>query len=425
VDEVRGQVWSDTRVRVLDGMPLGGDVRLPSLEAVDPVEDPLLDVVGRLVAGNRLLVFGAFGSGALLGASLPSGGVMRRIGGGLLGAGLGVIGALGVVRAAELVSGRGDPTHAADVRAVVGAGTQPRSGTSGEQLRVVSWNVRELIGNDGTVRADDAAIDAIARTVDRSRPDVLVLQEVSQDAAIGAHGDGLAEIAERLGATGAVLVPNGIRVSGSAKGAAVLTFGDASIQDARGLRHPDPGGDGVLRRMIGATGLLERVGIDLPESMSRAYRPRTTADVLVTTADGTDVRLLGVHLSGTGGVATGGTPGSNASHERQLAPIAATIDAWRGPTLLLGDFNVNGGTVHHDYERDVLASVGLHDAFDAVGVAPGAPETRTFPAIAPVRGIDRAYASTQLEVQDARVLAHADAREGSDHLPVQVDFVVR
>lgn len=424
MDAVRGQVWSDTRVRTPGGAPLQGAVRLPELPGVEPVRDPLLDTIGRLVSEHGTLLGAGTGVGLLAGAALPTGGVLRRLGGGMLGAMAGAAAAIGVARVAELASGRGAADSRAFVHDVPGAGSTPRHGRSGERLRVLNWNVRDLIGPDGRIRTDDAAVDAIERVVARERPDVLVLQEVSQDFVLGGFADGLQELAERLGATDAVLVPNGLRASGRAKGNAVLVFGDARIQDARGLRHPDPDGAGIVRRTGGLVAALEHVGLELPERLRRPYFPRTTADVLVTTAGGTDLRVLDVHLSGTG-VHTGGTPGSDAAQYRQLAPLAATLDAWRGPTLLMGDFNVRGGTRHHAVERDILGAAGMRDLLVEAGHEPGADSARTFPATGPTKGIDRAYASAGLALRDARVLSDPDARAGSDHLPLVTELEVR
>lgn len=424
VEAVRGQVWSDTRVRTAGGAPLHGAVRLPELPGVEPVQDPVLDTIGRLVSERRLLLASGVGAGLLAGSVFPGGGLLRRLGGGLLGAIAGAAATMGVARLAELASGRGAPDSDAFVHDVAHASSTPRRGESGERLRVLDWNVRDLIGPDGRVRTDDAAVDAIERVVMRERPDVLVLQEVSQDFMLGGFANGLQELAERLGASDAVLVPNGVRASGRVKGNAVLVFGDARIQDARGLRHPDPGGAGVLRQTIGALAPLEQLGMELPDALRRPYFPRTTADVLVTTAGGTDVRVLDVHLSGTG-VHTGGTPGSDDAQYRQLAPVAATIDAWRGPTLLMGDFNVKGGTSHHAVEREILGAAGMRDLLVEAGHEPGAASARTFPATGTAKGIDRAYASNEFALHDARVLSDPDARAGSDHLPLVTELELR
>lgn len=424
MDGVSGQgtAWSDTRVRTPGGERLHGEVRLPALDGIDPIDDPALDVVGRVISFHRTLLGIGAGAGLLLGAGIAGPGVLRRLGGGAAGALLGLGAAFGVARLGEVVTGRGAPDSTAFVTDVPGADTHARRGEAGERLRVVNWNVRDLIGPDGHVRTDSDAVDAIAEVIERERPDVLVLQELGQGSPSGAMVDGLTELARRLGASDAVLVPNGYRAGGGTKGGAVLTFGDAQVQDARGIRHPDARGDGILRRISGIRDLLAGAGFGpARDAKEGGYFPRTTADVLVTTAGGTDVRVLGVHLSGNG-TGIGGTKDS-AGHERQLGAIAGTLDAWDGPTLLLGDFNVRSGSPTHEWERQRLATSGLEDAFTALGIDhEGAP---TFPSRNPRAQIDRIYASPQLAPVTAHVADDETARAGSDHLPLVAEFELR
>jgi len=398
LDSVRGQLFTDRRVRTYEDELMLGEVRLPALPGVEPSRDTPLDWISRRTWEHPLLTFGGAAAGALLGAGM-SHGVLGRIGGGVLGATIGAAAGLGMAAIASAITGRESPTTEAHVRQVPGAGTTPRHRSVGEQIRVMDWNVHQLTGVHGDVGYDRGAVDAIAATVAREHPDVLVLQEVSQGAVEVGRRDELAILAERLGATDAVLVPNGIRAGGRLKGNAVLTFGDARIQDARGLFMPDP-------------------------SNEAGYFPRSPADVIVTTAGGTDVRILNSHLSGTG-KGSGGTPGSDAAQERQLVPLAATVDAWKGPTILTGDFNVNGGTGHHAFERRVLASAGLRDVFAAMGIAPDDERLHSFSSTNPTRNIDRAYVSTEFGVTGARVLQDPTASAGSDHLAVVTDLVVR
>ncbi len=422
MDAVRGQLYSDTRVRTVGGEPLRGQTRLPELPTVAPLEEPMFDRLTRLFHDNRSLSIGAMGVGALFGVASTHG-VFGRLGGGLLGASLGVLGAMSVSAVANLVSGRSSTSTDAHVRDVPGATSTPKTGELGEHVRVMDWNIHQLTGHED-VGFDEAALDALATTVERERPDVLVLQEVSQGAVEAGGKDQLAVLAERLGASGAVLVPNGMRPDGGRKGNAVFTFGDASIQDARGLRSPDPDGSGFLRRSKLAIGLLEHVGIDVPAKYEGGYFPRTPGDVIVRTAGGTDVRVLDVHLSGTG-LGSGGTPVSTAAQERQLVPLAATIDAWDGRTLLSGDFNVRGGTKEHDFEERTLNGVGLEDVATTLGIEPGSEELHSWPSYGPAyKGIDRMYVSDGLTPVATRVVNDADAVRSSDHLPIVTEVVV-
>lgn len=423
MDAARGQLWSDTRVRTVGGEPLHGEIRLPGLPGVEPHEDSTLDRVLRLASDNRALMIGAVGVGALTGVALTRG-AFGRIGGGLLGMTLGAGAAMAVAALSGLVSGRSSTSTDAHVRDRAGATSTPRTGELGERVRVLNWNIHQLTGHDD-VGFDEPALDAVAATVARERPDVLVLQEVSDGAAEAGGANQLELLATRLGATDAVLVPNGIRPDGGRKGNAVLTFGRAAIQDARGLRMPDPHGDGILRRVKPAIGYLERLGIDVPARFEGGYFPRTPGDVIVTTAGGTDLRVIDIHLSGAGR-GSGGTPGSTAAQERQLVPLAATVDAWKGRTILAGDFNVRGATTEHEFEKRTLDGAGLADVATTLGIAAGSEQLRSWPSTGPAyKGIDRIYVSDGLRPVELQVLRDADAVRASDHLPVVTELEVR
>jgi endonuclease/exonuclease/phosphatase family metal-dependent hydrolase len=409
-------------VRTVGGEPLHGETRLPALPDVQPLDEPAMDRLSRLFNDNRPISLGAIGVGALFGVASTRG-VFGRLGGGLLGATLGGIAAMSISALSGIVSGRSSTSSDAYVRDVPGASSTPRTGEVGERLRVMDWNIHQLTGHDD-LGFDEAALDALATTVERQRPDVLVLQEVSQGAVEAGGRDQLRILAERLGATDAVLVPNGMRPDGGRKGNAVFTFGDAEIQDARGLRMPDPEGSGILRRSRLAVGLLEHLGVDVPARFEGGYFPRTPGDVIVTTAGGTDVRVLDVHLSGTG-LGSGGTPGSTAAQERQLVPLAATVDAWEGRTILTGDFNVRGGTTEHDFEERTLNGAGLRDAATTLGIEPGSDSLRSWPSYGPAyKGIDRMYVSNGLQPVATHVARDEQAIRASDHLPVVTDLEI-
>ena len=422
MDPVRGQLYTDTRVRTIGGEPLRGETRLPELEQVAPLDEPTFDRLLRLFHDNRSFTFAGMGAGAILGLT-TRGGFLRHVGGGLVGAVAGAATAMGVSALAGVVSGRSSTSSGAHVADVPGATSTPREGELGERVRVMNWNVHQLTGHRD-IGFDHTAVDALAATVDREQPDVLVLQEVSEGAAEAGGKDQLALLAERLGATDAVLVPNGIRPDGGRKGNAVFTFGEAEIQDARGLRMPDPGGSSILRRTGALVALLRELGVDVPAKFDQTYFPRTPGDVIVTTAGGTDVRVLDVHLSGTGR-GSGGTPGSTAAQERQLVPLAATLDAWEGRTLLSGDFNVHGGTREHEFEVRTLGDVGMRDAATLTGTEPGDPSLHSWPANGPAyKGIDRVYVSDGLRPTETRVVRDAASMRASDHLPVVTELVV-
>lgn len=414
------QIGTDTRIRVHGGGKLPGEVRLPELEDIAPARDPFLDRVGRMLGEHPVSIGAATLTGALL-AVRPSAGLFARSLRGIGGAAAGFVGAtlIGSALSSRLGSGRSNTTaHVGD-----GAAVSHVVEDGPEQVRVMSWNVRALDGHDGNASTERALAD-IAETIEREQPDVLLLQEIGRGSWLGGDGDDLAAVAERLGATSAVLVPNGTFPNGQQKGQAVLTFGDAKVQDARGIRHLDPHGSGLLREFAATIGFARDSGVPLMPDFGPGHHPRTSADVMVTTAAGTAVRLLNVHLSGTGGPATGGTPDSTEAMEQQLVPLAATIDAWDGPTLMAGDFNVNGDTEFQRFEAGVLRRAGMRDAFAQVGLEPGEAATLSYPSTEAVRNIDRMYSSGELDVRRVRVLRDHTTQVASDHLPLVADIVV-
>jgi endonuclease/exonuclease/phosphatase family metal-dependent hydrolase len=417
-----GDLHSDRRVRVAGGGQLRGEVRLPDVDGLEPVHDPVVDRLGRLVAEHPLLLGTGVLSGGFAGAATGASGVLGRALRGVAGASAGLAGAMAIGWLAGQVAGTNSPTTGAFVDQVAQQLDDVHASGPPEHLRVMGWNVKELIGDREQVRTNDDALDTIAAAVRQQHPDVLVLQEVSDGSVLGGFHDDLDELRDKLGATDAVLVPNGITVGGKEKGQAVLTFGDTHLQDARGLRHDDPLGSDLPRRLHGGLQMLNEIGLT-DRTLGHLYQPRTTADTMLTTPAGTAVRLLAIHLSGNG-PHTGGTPGSTVGQERQLVPLADTVDAWDGPTLVTGDFNTNGGTEYGDYEAQVFGDVGLHDAFTQVGITPGDRSIWSIPSWKPTRNIDRLYTSKDVSVDDARILDDDSLRTGSDHLPLVADIEI-
>ena len=234
----------------------------------------------------------------------------------------------------------------------------------------------------------------------------------------------LGTLADRLDADGAVHTPSVQTVTGRRNGTAVLTFNGVTVADARGILSPDAFGEGAGRRIAGAADTLANF---LAETVARRewhpfdapqHRPRATADVLVTTPGGTDVRVLSGHWS---------WPSDGVDHpRRQVDPLAGLLAAWDGPTIVGGDFNVRSSTPDGDREAAAFAAAGLRDAFTAAGMAIDDPARRSFGDATPHAPIDRVYASDELEVSGARVGSHVvDGIDASDHHPVVVDYRLR
>ena len=393
---------------VLDDVP----IRTPSL--LDRVGDQLNDRWGLVATGAGV---GA-GAAALLAARAG-----RTIGSTIR---LGVFGALG---GAALTIGIG-----AGIDALTRRGTAPSSSAraagapeaatevrANETLRVMSFNIHGTAGPGGETFGSDADVERVARAIERERPDVVLLQEVDDHAPQSGFRDALAELADRLGADGAVHVPSVHTITGRRNGVAVLTFNGVDVADARGIVSPDARGEGAGRRIAGAvdavTGFATKPFLDEPWTPFDApqYRPRATADVLVATPAGTAVRVLSGHWS---------WPEGGIDHpRRQVDPLAGLLGAWEGPTIVGGDFNVKSNTPNGDLEAAAFERAGLVDAFTAHGIAIDDPARKTFGAGRPVNPIDRVYGSDELEVRDVRVGSHVvDGVGSSDHHPVIVDY---
>jgi endonuclease/exonuclease/phosphatase family metal-dependent hydrolase len=418
-----GEINTDTRIRVYGGQQLPGQIRLPELDDVEPRREPVLDRLGRLIGGHPVLLGGSALLGGFGASMLGGGGIVARGLRGIGGAAAGFAGALAIGTLAGKVDGSSDPSTHAFV-ASDAAPLEASADAPPEHLKVLDWNVHALLGpTEDLPRQNDAAVSNIAKVVRREQPDVLVLQEVQIDSWSRGGLNDLDVLATRLGATDAVLVPNGTRPDGTQKGQAVLTFGQTRVQDARGLAHADPSGDGIWRQLVGAAGWARETGYPMFD-IGPAFHPRTTADVMLSTPAGRGVRLIDAHLSGTGGEATGGSPHSTERMQEQLVPLADTIDAWQGPTLLAGDFNVRGGTRFSDYEAHVLGEHGLRSAQSQVGIADDDPALRSFSSSNTRANLDRIYSSDDVRVTSLRVLRGDAAHGGSDHLPTVADVVI-
>ena len=134
---------------------------------------------------------------------------------------------------------------------------------------------------------------------------------------------------------------------------------------------------------------------------SRDYQVRNTIEALVRTPEGNDVRVLSGHYE---------WPNERYDHqELQVGAIARGLSAWKGATILGGDFNVRATSGNGADERAMLAGPGLRDT----GIDPETGErvNRTDPG----GGIDRIYASSHARVVSAHVAVHAG--DASDHLP--------
>ena len=373
------------------GVRIDGRVPGPMLPASpDPAHHDSLDE--RIGRGRGTIdaqahahpVLGALGAVAGFAAGAA---VARALGGGLRGmAGGAIVGlALETAAFAGVALLRGPtPLHGATGAqpALDPAGTGPTgsSPTEPHHLRVMTYNLRGMVGGTGDGHRM-VELQQVADVVNRYHPDVLVLQEVYDDEQ--GYGQGVDELQALTGALHPNSVAAGtayVRRNGSNDVNAVMTFHGYGISDARGLRMPHTG-----------------------------IASRGATDTMVVAPDGTSLRVAGTHLSFDGGF--------DAEVDALGADLRATgVQSSNVPTIVAGDFNAQSETRRGKHQAAVLQPLGFVEAQQAMHTVTRA--TTTFPT-SPGDDIDRIY-STHLTPVAAQVAL--DARGVSDHVPVVADY---
>ncbi len=97
--------------------------------------------------------------------------------------------------------------------------------------------------------------------------------------------------------------------------------------------------------------------------------------------------------------------------KRILDKLANAHAHRKTPVIVAGDYNDVWGTLG----RRLLEPAGFKAACG---------RRKTFPAVLPVRALDRVYCRGQLQVDHSFASRTATARKASDHLPLVVDFVL-
>jgi endonuclease/exonuclease/phosphatase family metal-dependent hydrolase len=238
-------------------------------------------------------------------------------------------------------------------------------------VRVVSWNVHNMVGTDG--RHDP---ERIARVLAELRPDVAGLQEV-----------------------GAAALPAGV------PDPAALLGGLAGLDSAFGRtmahRRGGPGssyGNAVLARFP-----IQAVrSYDLSVA-GREPRGCVRADVEL---DGAVVHFFSAHL------------GLDWRERRRQAAQLLSADILRdaalaNPLVLVGDFNsVSNRSAVPRWLRRQLVDCAVA----------GANEAPTFPSRFPLFRLDHCYVDAAFRVLGVEVHRSPAARRASDHLPVVVEL---
>lgn len=257
--------------------------------------------------------------------------------------GMAALGGVAVVVAAQLVTAPDRPTG---------------SGPADFPVRLVAYNIRMGFGLDG--RFDPGAL---AATIRKQRPDIVLLSEVDRGWFLNGGHDGLQLIADRLGMR-TVFAP-----------AADQLWGDALLTRLPVLSvrsHP-----------------LPRVGAP------------TGAEALaaVVKVGDQELGIVGTHLQPPPGAGP-------AAQAKRVARIAADLAAGDRPVVVAGDLNIEP----RDAEFRTLLDAGLRD-----GLAAARP-LATFPSDMPDEEIDHVLTTPDLLVTDVV----APPGTGSDHRAVAV-----
>ena len=225
------------------------------------------------------------------------------------------------------------------------------SAVDGPVLRVMQFNV--------LARNDD--YDRLLQLVERERPDVIVLQEVT------------AAWQRALGALNSAYPHRLI------------------------LPREDKFGIALLSR-------VPLTSVTQVESPPSAY-PSIVANIDV---EGTAVSLIGTHPT------TPLTPSNHASRNIQLQSVAALASATNGPVVIVGDLNA---TLWDRRYAEVEAAANLRNAREGFGIKPTWPTFLPFAMIP----IDHILVSRHIGVSALRT----GPSIGSDHLPLFATLVIK
>ena len=375
---------------------------LPPLAGVPAWRAPAMDRIGELlqhapIAAGAVGIAGGLG-GALVGGAALGASLLGAVVGTAAGAATGAAGGITGLAAIQALLGR--DYHAAPPNAPVGP-TPPTAVQVAEPVSVMTYNIHGGMGGSRERWSTSAEMDQLASVIRNERPDILLLQEVDRSAVRSNFSDNLRELTDRLHPTGAVVASPGTHGGGRTQSVGVMTFNGFNVGDARNLIHADPDGSGVARRVRGLItdarkSVAAWLGKPEPAGMAASYSPRNTLDTLVTTPGGSVVRVLSGHYQG---------PREDYdSQADQLAPVAAQLATWAGPTIWGGDFNVSFNKPAYQQQKKIMGSAGLTDAYAGAG-------------------IDRVWVSPHFQATSAYAVQEKDP--ASDHPAVVTKLTVR
>ena len=257
-----------------------------------------------------------------------------------------------------------------------------------EHAKVMTFNIRYGLGpNTHDYVPLPNEMDAIAATIRREQPDIVLLQEVHDFGVDNGFTDQFAALDKRLRPDAAVFSPAGRDVVGKSDGNVVMTFHGFGIDDARALN---------LEHAPGA-------------------QARGVADVLVRSPGGAHLRVLTSHTEG------------GASSAREYAAIGDVLAAGgsrdpvtgsrtvAAPTIISGDWNNTSTAPGGKVEARTFGSLGLTDAFTANGVGIDSSQRASYGG----SGLDRIYTGGGMRAASTHVVH--DGEPTSDHQPVVTD----
>ena len=244
-------------------------------------------------------------------------------------------------------------------------------------LRLITYNIHKCIG--GLDRRYDP--ERIRETIAHYDPDVVLLQEVDQEA-LRSDGDRQVDLlGDLLGLRHRTYFPNVTVRRGGAYGNAILSR--FPLTDTRNIDLTIPP---KKRRSV----LHARYRMRLPRPGKKGTTTRT-------------VHVYNMHLGLAG-----------AERKRQLKMFLESHPfvrfAPRTPVIVAGDFN------------DVWGTLGKK-LLEPAGFIGGRPKP-TFPAYAPVRALDAIYARGDVKLTQVYRSRLEVAKRASDHLPLIADIEV-
>lgn len=287
---------------------------------------------------------------------------------------------------------------------VAGRGSSITAQEGGDDVRVMTYNIKHGQGNDecedeqgaeGTPPASQCAVDLerTAEVIASQEPDIVALQEVDRSWARSGGVDQPTELVQSLDMN--------------------ACFG--SNLDHEPDEHADePHQYGTLILSVYPILSCDNTFLPTPEG----WEQRGLLEVRVEIDGVGEVAILNTHLQA-------GREGENDEAVRQRTEQADTIAARIAdldvPVILMGDFNAEPDDDELSSLRD--PELGLLDAWQVAGdeeldgyTSPASPDEDA------ERRIDVIFVSSDLEVVSAEVPVTDDSRISSDHYPVVADL---